>query len=180
MFLVKDSIRLQEKIDASIAHGIIARKFGNKLTGWKEREEGSPSDVLLTGTTSTHEQHYSLEIKSINTNAYFDNGFLVQFEKLIGCRTDIEKRQNQEKLLWMFLSTFERKAYIFDLSTIDLNKVRMANIPIKSVEFHDSHKEIKPCLFLPLDSAVAECFYELTEEEMEMISQRNRLLKEGR
>ena len=180
MFLVKDSIRLQEKIDASIAHGIIARKFGNKLTGWKEREEGSPSDVLLTGTTSTHEQHYSLEIKSINTNAYFDNGFLVQFEKLIGCRTDIEKRQNHEKLLWMFLSTFERKAYIFDLSTIDLNKVRMANIPIKSVEFHDSPRETKPCFFLPIDDCVAECFYELTEEEMEMSSQRNRLLKEGR
>ena len=180
MFLVKDSIRLQEKIDARIAHGIISRKFGPKLTGWKEREEGSPSDVLLTGTTSTHEQHYSLEIKSINTNAYFDNGFLVQFEKLIGCRTDIEKRQNHEKLLWMFLSTFERKAYIFDLSTIDLNKVRMANIPIKSVEFHDSPRETKPCFFLPIDDCVAECFYELTEEEMEMISQRNRLLKEGR
>ena len=180
MFLVKDSIRLQEKIDASIAHGIISRKFGPKLTGWKEREEGSSSDVLLTGTTSTHEQHYSLEIKSINTNAYFDNGFLVQFEKLIGCRTDIEKRQNHEKLLWMFLSTFERKAYIFDLSTIDLNKVRMANIPIKSVEFHDSPRETKPCFFLPIDDCVAECFYELTEEEMEMISQRNRLLKEGR
>lgn len=180
MFLVKDSIRLQEKIDASIAKGIIARKFGTKLTGWMEREEGSPSDVLLTGTTSTHEQHYSLEIKSINTNAYFDNGFLVQFEKLIGCRTDIEKRQNQEKLIWMFLSTFERKAYIFDLSTIDLNKVRMANIPIKSVEFHDSPRETKPCFFLPIDDCVAECFYELTEEEMEMISQRNRLLKEGR
>ena len=180
MFLVKDSIRLQEKIDASIANGIIARKFGNKLTGWKEREEGSPSDVLLTGTTSTHEQHYSLEIKSVNTNAYFDNGFLVQWDKLIGCRTGIEKRQNQEKLLWMFLSTFERKAYIFDMDRIDLNKVRMANIHIKSVEFHDSPREIKPCLFLPLDSAVAECFYELTEEEMEMISQRNRLLKEGR
>lgn len=180
MFLVKESIRLQEKIDASIAHGIIARKFGNKLTGWKEREEGSPSDVLLTGTTSTHEQHYSLEIKSINTNAYFDNGFLVQFEKLIGCRTDIEKRQNQEKLIWMFLSTFERKAYIFDLSTIDLNKVRMANIPIKSVEFHNSPRETKPCFFLPIDDCVAEYFYELTEEEMEMISQRNRLLKEGR
>ena len=180
MFLVKDSIRLQEKIDASIAHGIISRKFGPKLTGWKEREEGSPSDVLLTGTTSTHEQHYSLEIKSINTNAYFDNGFLVQWDKLIGCRTDIEKRQNHEKLLWMFLSTFERKAYIFDLSTIDLNKVRMANIPIKSVEFHDSPRETKPCFFLPIDDCVAECFYELTNWEMEMISQRNRLLKEGR
>ena len=179
MFLVKDSIRLQEKIDASIAHGIIARKFGNKLTGWKEREEGSPSDVLLTGTTSTHEQHYSLEIKSVNTNAYFENGFLVQFEKLIGCRTDIERRQNQEKLIWMFLSTFERKAYIFDFDKIDLNKVRMANIPIKTVEYHDTSTQIKPCFFLPLDTAVAECFYELTEEEMEMISQRNRLLKEG-
>ena len=180
MFLVKDSIRLQEKIDASIAHGIIARKFGNKLTGWNEREEGSPSDVLLTGTTSTHEQHYSLEIKSINTNAYFENGFLVQFEKYINCKTDISRRQNNEKLLWIFLSTFERKAYIFDMDSIDLNSLKMANIPIKSVEFHDSPKEIKPCLFLPLDSAVAECFYELTEEEMEMISQRNRLLKEGR
>lgn len=180
MFISKDSIRLQEKIDASIAHGIISRKFGPKLTCWKEREEGSPSDVLLTGATSTHEQHYSLEIKSVNSNFYFQNGFLVQFEKLIGCRTDIEKRQNQEKLIWMFLSTFERKAYIFDLSTIDLNKVRMANIPIKSVEFHDSPRETKPCFFLPIDDCVAECFYELTNREMEMISKRNRLLKEGR
>ena len=180
MFLVKDSIRLQERIDASIAHGIIASKFGNKLTGWKDREEGSPSDALITGTTSTHEQHYSLEIKSVNTNAYFDNGFLVQFEKLIGCRTDIARRQNNEKLLWMFLSTIERKAYIFDMNSIDLNKVRMANIPIKQVEFHDSPTQIKPCFFLPLDSAVAECFYELTDEERKMITERNRLLKEGR
>lgn len=180
MFLVKDSIRLQEKIDASIAHGIISRKFGNKLTGWKEREEGSPSDVLLTGTTSTHEQHYSLEIKSINTNAYLQNGFLVQFEKYINCKNDIARRKNGEKLLWMFLSTFERKAYVFDMNSIDLNKVRMANMSIKSVEFHDSPKETKPCLFLPIDDCVAECFYELTNEEMELISQRNRLLKEGR
>ena len=80
----------------------------------------------------------------------------------------------------MFLSTFERKAYIFDMDSIDLNKVRVANIPIKQVEFDDSTKQIKPCFFLPLDSAVAECFYELTDEEREMISQRNRLLKEGR
>lgn len=180
MFLVKESIRLQEKIDASIAHGIIARKFGNKLTGWKEREEGSPSDVLLTGTTSTHEQRYSLEIKSVNSNFYFQNGFLVQFEKYINCKTDISRRQNNEKLLWIFLSTFERKAYIFDMDSIDLNSLKMANIPIKSVEFHDSPRETKPCFFLPIDDCVAECFYELNHEESEMISQRNRLLKEGR
>lgn len=180
MFLVKDSIRLQEKIDASIAHGIISRKFGTKLTGWKEREEGSPSDVLLTGTTSTHEQHYSLEIKSINTNAYLQNGFLVQFEKYINCKNDIARRHNQEKLLLIFLSTFERKAYIFDMDRIDLNKVRMANISIKQVEFDNTPTQIKPCLFLPIDDCVAECFYELTGEEIEMISQRNRLLKAGR
>ena len=156
---VEERIEAQEERDYNDAKTIISRLFKEKLVQILKRPSKSVSDALFSGKTSTL-QAYSMEIKSVLGDFWkSEQSFLLKIAKYINLKKDRDDRNEEEKLLIIYLIPKERKYFIYNLDDIHLSTYKIDNVKIKITQFKDSPKVETPCIFLPLEEAVCTGYY---------------------
>lgn len=158
---IEKKIELQEARDFGDAQKIISRLFSTKLVEMLKRPSKSVSDCLFSGKTATILQAYSMEIKSVFSDYWKKEGsFLLKIAKYINLKKDRDDRNEDEKLLIIYLIPSERKYFIFNIDDIHLSTFRIDNMRIKAVEYDKESPRVEtPCIFLPLEEAVCTGYY---------------------
>lgn len=169
-------------IDYSITKRIIKDCFKTTFTDMKSLEKYCPVDCAYTATTKTNEYHYLIEIKSVSSKNYdacMKYGQIFKLRKFNDAVNFANMRENNEKVLFVFLYEKTKEYYIFDASKVDWDKTKLFKMTMKQVNYNPNSKPVEEISFdFKLQDAVAHGTYQLNEIERGMIALKNTMLQD--
>ena len=149
--LVNNRISAQEDKDFKVAKKALERIFGKERLVIKKEPEYSHTDLRFTASTSNNiEKHYNVELKERNYSSEMFDEVPLKMSKYIDI---INNTRIDEEAFIMYL--MPKEIWIFNLTKLDLNKVKYDNWEIKDVEYSENSRIIRtPTMFIPLKLAV--------------------------
>ena len=138
-------IREQEDNDFKVASAVMRMLFSGVTLNIRQETYGSHTDMRMTAYTRNGDVKYNIEIKSKRDVETYEEVPL-RIAKYLYMK---ESTRSDERLIYIILSN--GYYHIFNLDSIDLNKVKMRNWNIKDTEYDSrSMKSVHPCMFIPL------------------------------
>ena len=147
--MLEERISNQEVKDFEIAKEAIERVFKGAKIRVEKEPEYSHTDLRFTATTSNCEKYYNVELKERNRGSDEYDEVPLKISKYI----DILNSTRDDENAFIFY-IMPNEIWIFNLSKLDLNKVRLVNWEIKSVQYSENSRIIRtPTMFIPLRMA---------------------------
>lgn len=158
----QDKIDRQEESDYQATKEIFQKIFGDKFFQMVKRKRFSPSDALFSAKTPSDCIAYCIEIKEVHNCRYLeDNGFVLKLTKYIQILKDSKERNEDEKCILIYLIPSLEEYYIYDLKEIDLNKVEMSVLTMKTTQFnYEAPTTQYAVMFLPKEEAKYVGYYQ--------------------
>lgn len=149
--LVNNRIAAQEDKDFQVAKKALERIFGKDRLKVVREPEYSHTDLRFTASTLNNtEKHYNVELKERNYSSEMFDEVPLKMAKYIDI---INNTRSDEEAFIMYL--MPKEIWIFNLSKLDLNKLKYDNWEIKDVEYSSYGKYTRtPTMFIPLRLAV--------------------------
>lgn len=148
---MNNRIAAQEDKDFQVAKKALERIFGKERLKVVREPEYSHTDLRFTATTANNtEKHYNVELKERNYSSEMFDEVPLKMSKYIDI---INNTRSDEEAFIMYL--MPKEIWIFNLTKLDLNKVKYDNWEIKDVEYSNYGKYTRtPTMFIPLRLAV--------------------------
>ena len=151
----QDKIDKQENADYNTTKHIFSKIFKDKFLKMEKRPKFSVSDAFFSAQTKDDVIAYSIEVKEVSNTRYLEeNGFVLKMTKYIQLIKDSESRNDEERVYIIYLIPYWGEYYLYNLKNIDLNKIQMAVLNLKTTQFNENAPTTQyAVMFLPLSQA---------------------------
>ena len=155
-----------EDFDYKLTERILGGIFEGHQTTFKKRVDYSPTDMLLTADTRS----YSVEIKSVFNSQWHDNGLLLQFYKLCRAKKDLEERECNDRLLFIYLCHDVGEYFIYDVDKINWEMTPKTMLKLRRSQLNPEKGDIDaPVMFLRKEDCIYHGDFFLTDTETETL-----------
>jgi len=148
-----EQVNAQEKKDFIITNKIMAKIFQryDAIATLTQMPRFTHYDATMEVTKGDFTKEYTVEIKERNvSNPEYMDTMPLKVKKYVNI---INHSEDKTPLVIYLLNN--EQYYIFDLTKLDLNKVKIANWKIPKVQYADTHEyEEQPTFFFPISMAV--------------------------